>query len=64
MTDLIAMGLSGGRAVESRSEDAFVAHEHAANEGAVTGASFGDRIRDLQKIRIPFGAQEELSFPK
>lgn len=40
VTDLVAVTLSLGRAVEACSEDALVGHKHTADEGAVTGASF------------------------
>ena len=40
VTDLVAVTLSLGRAVEACGEDALVGDKHTADEGAVTGASF------------------------
>jgi hypothetical protein len=40
VTDLVTVILSGGGAIESAGENAFVQHQYAANKGAVTSASF------------------------
>ncbi len=63
VADLVAVTLSGGGAVEACGEDAFFQHEHAANEGAVTGAAFGNGIGDLQEVGIPVRAHNVLTLP-
>lgn len=47
MTDFIAMLLPGRRAIKARRENAFFQHQHTADKGPVTGASFGNRIGDF-----------------
>jgi hypothetical protein len=40
MSHLIAMGLTGRRAIEACGEDALFQHEHTAHKSAVAGAAF------------------------
>jgi hypothetical protein len=61
VTHLIAVGLTGGRAVETRGQDAFIQHQHATNESPVTGAALGYSIGDLHEIGVPFWAHGETS---
>ena len=63
VTDLVAMSLPGRGAVEAGGEDAFFEHKHTANEGAVTGAAFGNCLlytspspRDRTRSRMPSSA--------
>lgn len=56
VSDFVTVILPRWGAVEACGEDAFIQHEHAANEGAVAGAAFGYGVGDLQEVGIPVGA--------
>ena len=56
VTDLVAVRLPGGGAVEARGEDAFFEHKHTAYKGAVTGTALGYGISDLHEIGVPIWA--------
>ena len=58
MADLITVALSGRGAVEASGEDPLIEDEHTPDEGAVTGAAFGNRVGDLQKVRVPVWAHD------
>ena len=53
MTDLVAMRLPGGGAVEASGQDTFFQHKHTAHKGAVTRAAFGYSVGDLHEIQNP-----------
>lgn len=51
----VAMGQTRGRAVVACGKDAFVAHKHRTDMGAITGAAFGYAKGYVQEVFIQVG---------
>jgi hypothetical protein len=56
VTNFLAVGQAGGRAVEAGGQNALFAHQHGADEGAVAGASGGYVVSDLHEVGVPIWA--------
>ena len=53
VTNLVAVVLPGGGAVEAGGENPFFQDEHTTDKGTVTGASFRNGVGDLHEIGVP-----------